>query len=299
MPPERSARPRRWPRVRLSRRLLGSFDRHRPSRASRRLTRHFANGGDPVVLTDQHDVRFVLYPWDLDSLDELLSKSFYAPDFRAIERLLKPGDTAVDVGANIGSHSIMMSRRVGDQGRVYAFEPVARTAWLMRENLALNRASNVRLFDAAVSESPGTVEMHLYDQRYSAWNSIGSANFDGIEPIETVEVTAECLDHAMHELSVSRIHFLKIDVEGFEIDVLRGARRLLTTGSVDYLSFEISEIPLRASGHTAKEAFELLGSLGYECYKFDFDAAAFVGPFHDSDDFYVNFYASRQDLRLL
>jgi hypothetical protein len=101
----------------------------------------------------------------------------------------------------------------------------------------------------------------------------------------------------MHELSVSRIHFLKIDVEGFEIDVLRGARGLLAGDAVDALSFEISEVPLKASGHTAKEVFEFLGSLGYECFKFDGEADTFVGPFDDSDDFYVNFYASKRDLR--
>lgn len=279
--------------------IRGVLDRlrNRPSPRRRNLARHFAKGGDPVVLTDDNGMRFVLYPWELESVDELLSKAFYRPDFRAIDRLLRPGDTAFDVGANIGSHAIMMSRRVADTGRVFAFEPVAATAWLMRENLALNKIDNVHLSTAAVSAAPGTLEMNVYDQRYSAWNSFGRASFDGIVPIETVMVKVVCLDDVVHERSVERIQFLKIDVEGFEIDVLKGARAILAAHSVDCLSFEISEVPLRASRHSAEEAFEFLASLGYRCYKFDEDTDAFVGPFEGSQDFYANFYASRQDLR--
>ena len=271
--------------------------RQRPSKRQRSLARHFAGGGEPVVLTDRNNMRFVLYPWELDSVDELLSKSFYEPDFRAIGRLLRPGDTAVDVGANIGSHSIMMSRRVGPGGRVVAFEPVPATAWLMRENLALNNIDNVEVSTAAVSDTPGTLEMNLYDQRYSAWNSFGHADFDGIVPVGTATVAVETLDDAMRARSIERIQFLKIDVEGFEIDVLRGARGLLAAGAVECLSFEISEVPLKASGHTAREVFAFLESLGFGSYKFAEESDAFVGPFEDSQDFYVNFYASRQDLR--
>ena len=279
--------------------LRGVLDRLRNRRSPRQrsLARHFAKGGAPVVLTDHNDMRFVLYPWELEAVDELLSKSFYTPDFRAIGRLLRPGDTAFDVGANIGSHSIVMSRCVGAAGRVFAFEPVAATAWLMRENLALNKVDNVQLSTVAVSEGPGTLEMNLYDQRYSAWNSFGRASFDGIVPIDTAMVKVECLDDVVRERSVEHIQFLKIDVEGFEIDVLKGARSILAADSVDCLSFEISEVPLRASGHSAAEVFEFLASLGYDCYKFDEGVDAFVGPFEGSQDFYANFYASRQDLR--
>jgi FkbM family methyltransferase len=268
--------------------------RNRPSPAHRRLARHFAGSDEPVVLTDSNGMRFVLHAWELEQLDELLSKSFYRPDFDAIDRLLAPGDTAVDVGANVGTHSVMMSERVGASGRVIAFEPVATTAWLMRENLALNRVENVDLHVAAVSDGPGRVEMNLFDQRYSAWNSRGSANFDGIVPIETVEVASVSLDDTLASLGVEQVAFLKIDVEGYEIDVLRGAQALLGAGAIACLSFEISDVPLQASGHTAAEVFEFLASHGFACYRYE--DGRFTGPFASSDDFYANFYASREDL---
>ena len=252
-----------------------------------------------MVLTDRYDVRFVLHEWELDAVDELLSKAFYKPDFLALEALLSPGDTAVDVGANVGTHSIMMGRRVGAGGRVIAFEPVPATAWAMRENLALNRIENVQLVEAAVSDSCGSIEMNLFDPRYSAWNSRGAPVIDGIAPVEKVSVRAETLDEMLRTLDVERVNFLKIDVEGYEIDVLRGASGLLGSGAVDHLCFEISQLPLQASGHTAREVFDQLGSFGYLSYSFDEDTGGFVGPFEDSDDFYANFYASRQDLRSL
>jgi FkbM family methyltransferase len=244
-------------------------------------------------------MRFVLYDWELDSVDELLSKSFYAPDFRAIARLVGPDDIVVDVGANVGAHAIAMSRRVGSGGRVIAFEPVPTTAWLMRENLALNKIENVELFEAAVSDAPGLVEMNVFDQRFSAWNSRGAAVNDGIAPVEVVSVPAQTLDAVMADAGVERIGFLKIDVEGFEVDVLRGASGLLDEGAIECLSFEISKVPLEASGHTAREVFGLLSSSGYRSYKLDEQTDRFVGPFEDSDDFYENFYASRSDLTTL
>jgi FkbM family methyltransferase len=263
----------------------------------RRLDRHFAGGGAPIVLTDAYGIRFVLHEWELDAAEELLSKSFYRPDFRAIELLLEAGDTAVDVGANVGTHSIMMSRAVGPQGRVIAFEPTPTTAWLMRENLALNRVENVELHAAAVSDALGGVEINVFEQRYAAWNSRGPASNDGISPIDVVEVRAVTLDEALD--GVERVAFLKIDVEGFELEVLRGASRLLSAGAVECLSFEISQVPLQASGHDARAVFELLASQGYRSYKLDEAGDGFAGPFEDSDDFYANFYASRSDLSAL
>jgi FkbM family methyltransferase len=265
----------------------------------RRLRRHFARGGSPVVLTDSYDVRFVLYEWELEAVDELLSKSFYKPDFRAIAKLIGPGQTAIDVGANIGAHSIMMSRGVGPRGRVIAFEPVPSTAALMRENLALNRAQNVELVEAAVSDREGSVEMNVFDQRYSAWNSRGAVANDGIAPVETVEVRAESLDAALGARGVDRVSFLKIDVEGFELEALKGAMGMLGSGAVESLSFEISQVPLEASGHESREVFQLLEAVGYRAYKLDEASDRFVGPFDDSDDFYENFYASRSDLSSL
>jgi hypothetical protein len=109
-----------------------------------------------------------------------------------------------------------------------------------------------------------------------------------------VQVPAVVLDEALD--GVERIAFMKIDVEGFELEVLRGARRLLADGVIDCLSFEISKIPLEASGHDARAVFDLLASQGYRSYKLDEAGERFVGPFEDSEDFYANFYASRNDL---
>lgn len=278
-----------------ARRVLARLYRHQ-SAARRRLGRHFAANGDPVVLTDRYGIRFVLHAWELEEVDELLSKSFYKPDFRAVEKLLGPGDTAVDVGANVGTHSIMMARRVAAAGRVIAFEPTPTTASLMRENLSLNGVRTVDLVEAAISDAPGSVQMNVFDQRYSAWNSRGAPIVDGIAPVETIGVRSETLDAAMRACGVERINFLKIDVEGFELEALRGATGLLGDGAIDCLSFEISRIPLEASGHEASAVFDLLASFGYRSYKLDETSDRFVGPFESSDDFYINFYASRQSL---
>ncbi len=96
--------------------------------------------------------------------------------------------------------------------------------------------------------------MKCSTQRYSAWNSRGAAVNDGISPVEVVAVPAVALDTALDAVGVEQVDFRKIDVEGFEPEVLKGARRLLEEGAVDALSFEISSVPLEASGHAPRGA---------------------------------------------
>jgi hypothetical protein len=107
-------------------------------------------------------------------------------------------------------------------------------------------------------------------------------------------VESRTLDSFCDEQGVDRIDFLKIDVEGYERHVLAGAARLLDEGAISVLSFEISQIPLKASGVRPREIFELLERAGYAA--FELADGGFTGPVHDSSAYYANYYASRDDL---
>ena len=256
-----------------------------------------------LVVRDVHGIRFVLYPFDRPNLLNLVRRTYDAAEFQAIPRLICEGDTAFDIGANIGIYSVLLSRLCGSQGRVWAFEPVPDTCWRLRETLALNRCENVFPVQAAMVDSSGTATMNLFDPQFSEWNGLGRPTMgtqeNPITPKRCIEVRTFALDRFCEAEGIKRISFLKVDVEGFELDVFRGAQQLLADRRVDYICFEISQAPLRGAGRKSREVFEALEAQSYRTYRYDPGTKRFVGPVRDTSEEWVNLFASWQDLAQL
>lgn len=140
---------------------------------------------------------------------------------RAIRALLKVGQSFVDVGANIGVYSLMASRIVGPQGCVYSFEPVEKNATHLRENIALNQLSNIRVFEKAVSDLPGSVD--FYDARDPS--NTGSSSLKSFAGASKLTVPCTTLDGEFGNLSVNVV---KIDAEGCDDRVVIGGEKLFT-----------------------------------------------------------------------
>ena len=256
------------------------------------------------ILEDSQGTRFVLYPWDRPNLGRLVRRADDAAEFKAAERLVRPGSVAIDVGANIGLYSVWLSRLCGPDGRVWAFEPIADTYWRLTETLALNRCDNVVPVRAAICERVGTVHMNLFDGQFSEWNTLGNPTMllksgKRVSPSAFAEVDGNTLDRFCDKERVERVNFLKVDVEGFEWAVFRGADQLLRDGRIDHICFEISQEPLKGAGVASRRVFEELESHGYTAYKFDSGAGTFQGPIRDTNEYWANFFASRTDLTKL
>jgi FkbM family methyltransferase len=253
--------------------------------------------GRPIVLEDRYGIRFVLYPWDGARRWQKRSRRFYRDEFAALQRLIGEGYLVVDVGANIGLHSTLFSRWVGPQGRVIAFEPVPETVWRLRETLALNACRNVAVVESALLAEPGTARMNTFERQYADWNSFGLPRFGGIEPVGSIDVRVDTLDAFAGREGIEHIDFLKLDIEGSELDALRGAKGLLADGRISVLSFEISQVPLAGTASSSRAIFDLLASFGYAAYRFDAGPPSrFSGPVTDSQSYYENYYASRTEL---
>lgn len=146
----------------------------------------------------------------------------YEPEVvRAIQRVVRPGWVAVDVGANIGYFTLLLAKLVGPEGRVIAFEPLPENLQVLQENIALNAYQSVTLEPRAVMEKPGAVR--LYREREALLTGTASTvHGQG----SGLEVPATSLDVYLRAAG-ERADFVKIDVEGAEEAVLSGMKRVL------------------------------------------------------------------------
>jgi FkbM family methyltransferase len=152
----------------------------------------------------------------------------YEPEFfRALREYLRPNDTCLDVGGNLGYYCLLMSGLVGSRGRVITFEPVAENLAVLRENILLNAADNIELVSTALGAQPGVMQLIRSDAEVvSATPSVRGYAVEG--PRSTMDVMVDTLD-AFLETRNCRPSVIKIDVEGAEMEVLRGASNTLRT----------------------------------------------------------------------
>jgi FkbM family methyltransferase len=182
----------------------------------------------------------------------------YEPELIYLEKLLSPGSVFIDVGANMGIYTLVASRLVGEAGRVIAFEPSAQSLPLLLENIELNSLKNVCAFPVALADRVG--KARLYHQGVPECNSLArDPSWGG----EAEEVTMETLDNIVKGASVTRVDVIKIDVEGAEELVLRGAANVLASMRPAVI-FEVNPNCSALFGLSAQGSSNLLANLGYE-----------------------------------
>lgn len=148
---------------------------------------------------------------------------FSAGEIDLFRQLVKPGQLIVEVGANIGAHTLALAQLAGPGGTVLAFEPQRIVYQTLCANLALNSVTNVHCFHAAVGRAPGLIVVPLLD--YSRDSNFGGLELGSHTDGETVPVVT------IDGLNLARCDFLKIDVEGMEQEVLEGAVRTIARQS--------------------------------------------------------------------
>jgi FkbM family methyltransferase len=198
----------------------------------------------------------------------ILRGHYEAAEIAFARRQLRPGDVAVDVGAHIGFFTMQMAAAVGPSGSVYAFEPFPPNADLLERSLAENRfADRVVFARSAVGARGGRATLTFPQETLNA----GGAYLlrDGAAPLGgnlTSDVPVVSLDDVVTRRPV---RFIKIDVEGAEPQVLRGARRLLREDRPTILS-ELHPTQLdRASGMTVDAFLRAITECGYRAHYFE------------------------------
>lgn len=213
-----------------------------------------------------------------------LDRREYASARAVLAGLVQPGDVVLDIGANWGLLTDRLARRVGEEGRVVAFEPNPAQLPTLRAIAA--RHPNVRVHPLALSDAEATVRLHvpvspprkvLRERTVHAMATVAPPGHRRATAYETAEVAARRLDAMVDEGVVPReVTFVKCDVEGHELAVLRGAQSLLRESRPTILM----EIEQRHQERPIAEVFELLRDLGYDGYALDHTT---VRPLSDFD----------------
>jgi len=177
-----------------------------------------------------------------------------------LDLLLRPGDRFVDIGANIGMITLHARSLVGEAGRIDCFEPNPDCVAAIRANLALNAITNVVVHPCGLGEQAGPMTLHLT----SEYTGTATLLDIGDATVRAFTVDVEVGDDAL----VEPPRVIKIDVEGFELQVLRGLRRTLAA-SAPFVITEVVESQLARAGTTTADLAAFFGALGYEVFGID------------------------------
>jgi FkbM family methyltransferase len=228
--------------------------------------------GTPVsqtcrLITARH-VTFLALRTDSGVAEELATTGVWEQQqIDLFKRLTRPGETALDIGANLGHHTVALAKMLGENGLVVAFEPQMQMFNLLNANLVLNRCRNVLPFKLAVGSHADKMRMSAisYDD-FMPFGSLGlqrDTSFVGRG--ERVDVVR--LDDFLPSLDLgpSPVSLMKVDVQAHELPVFQGARAFLQQAQPS-ISFEVSPFWMRRAGYDWREILTLLEGLGYAFY---------------------------------
>jgi len=224
----------------------------RASRAVRRPTTVRIRGRDGVVVvTDFADERV------LDVIHEIRGEN---PEYDVMRTILRDGDTFIDVGANYGTFSLLASRLVGAGGKVLAIEPSPTLAALIRESMRLSAATGCEVIEAACGDIEGESELFIPSDDAGRAGIFPAFSATGAHSVVRVLVTT--LDEVTENRQLTGRVLLKIDVEGSDLAVLRGARHMIETQRPSII-LEINPWSARAAGYHPAQLRSLLEGFGY------------------------------------
>ena len=250
----------------LSRPFPGSWRLARPRAAVARMLRQIVARtvpSRPVVCTTNHGFRIIVQP----GIDRGVERSIYLTGtyeegtLWVFSQLLRPGDTFVDIGANIGLMSMHAAQLVGREGAVYSFEPMPEVFAQLQANIALNGIKHVFAVPLALGSAAADLPIFAHPEI-----NLGSSSLlaEDRHPNHVVKVST--LDECANVFIRRPIRLIKIDVEGWELEVLRGATGILAGDDKPILCVECSQQHGLQGGSLA-DLFHLIHDTNdYRCF---------------------------------
>lgn len=226
----------------------------------RKRSRIVKNGTDRTLYRTFYDSLFWLN--DFGHVDRCIIETgiFEPASTRIVNRFIKKGDIVLDVGANIGYYTVLLAGLVGEEGRVIAFEPTSHFGEVLNSNIEANQLTNVQVCNYGLSSSDCFLDI---DIGMSSATIHSSNYYDPIIKHEKIEL--KTLESAGSTIDLSRIDFIKIDVDGHEPHFFNGAWKILE--KIDPLIlFEVSHLHYMKAGFDVCDFYKMLKEKGYRVY---------------------------------
>ncbi len=187
-----------------------------------------------------------------------------------LHRFLKPNMVFVDIGANLGEYTLFAAKRLL-HGKVLAYEPAKKMYQVLTENISLNHFKNIITFQVGLSNEVASLPL------YNAVSGNANEGLSTLYPSNTsTEVTEyislQVFDDEFEKLNLTRLDFIKMDIEGAELSALRGSENVLKKFKPLVL-VEINESSYHAAGYTIEDISSYFNQLGYKPYSISKDGA--------------------------
>jgi FkbM family methyltransferase len=204
------------------------------------------------------DGEFIIFPNDAIA-QHIKSGKSWEPHFKSvIEYFISPGDIVIDCGANFGYNAVLMGKALNNKGLLVAFEPQRIIHQQLNGNLILNNIFNSQTYQVALGDgSQSSTTMRSVDYELS-WVNIGDTSIG--EGGEEVNI------YKLDDFEFPQVNFIKIDVQGYELFALEGAKELITTYQPN-IFIEIEPHQLIKFGITENQLVEYIKSMGYRMFK--------------------------------
>ena len=251
----------------LSRSILLTLIKHPDSILNRTTTeakKHFLSDyfPHPIIIKTEDDIFFIARPKFDECARFLFAKAVAKWEPLSIIQP-KENDVIVDVGANVGYYTLRLSRMVGRNGQVFAIDADPKTCEVLKKNCELNNLANVQVHNFAITDKKGTVSLYT-DQTHSGKDSIISNSADQTQ--DSLTVPATTLDDLLGD-KYPEINWMKIDVEGAELRVLKGASNTLKR--TRKILIELHEHILKQNNETPESVLEMLKKDGFRVKLFN------------------------------
>lgn len=201
-----------------------------------------------------------------DKIQEMVYLGIYEKnELDFLKQYVKKDWICLDIGANIGFYTLNLSQLISKYGKVYAIEPSPENYKKLQDNISINKLENVVASNIALSSVTGKLNFSTSPDRNSGLGRIGKWKAAKSEVI----VDTKTLDEFVREHGIAKIDFLKIDIEGHELEFLKGAKRSLQSGLVDRIMIEYCGYILEAKNLSLRYYVNCIEKFGYTATKFN------------------------------
>lgn len=212
--------------------------------------------------------------YEIDPISDLGLKitqnQAYEPEMtQCIEQLLEKGDSFIDLGANEGYFTVLASSLVSSTGKIYSIEPQKRLWEVIKQNVMLNSLSNVQLLPYGIGSEKQELVLQLYPSTNSGATSFSTSfnfkiAFDSYrKKLYGTQLSKVIRLDDLSDIMTSKIKLIKIDIEGYELEALKGATELLKNKRFDYLLVEIHHQALAGLNQSEDMIDDLLKEFSY------------------------------------